>query len=403
MVLSPAWSADNRFIYFASTRGGTMNLWKISARGGSPVPITAGRGDDSELDLSADGQKIVFASQRSATNLLEVEVDSTTETGRRWLTTDASRGTLAPAYSPDGRHIAYFTNRKGAENETIWAMDADGSNPVKLVEDSYINVFPRWTPDGQSLVFTARHRGIESSRILRRLSLSGTVPAELPLEPSESTWGDVEPDGRLVLRGANGKVQVFDPADNKVQTLDTDRGSAIRSSPDGRHFAILRAPREPGDTEAGVWVYDLKGEAPRQIFRGWATNHAWAGASELFVVEGKSDRSPAQFRPFGCQRTQRRKLFSIRCSSRSQAHRCRSVPLPGIRHQHDRKHPIAEEFASCAAIALLDFGFTSREKRQGVQKAERESRGGGSGFPCGYYGRRGGCVIAGLGRGWRPG
>ncbi len=296
MVLSPAWSADNRFIYFASTRGGTMNLWKISARGGSPVPITAGRGDDSELDLSADGQKIVFASQRSATNLLEVEVDSTTETGRRWLTTDASRGTFAPAYSPDGRHIAYFTNRKGAENETIWAMDADGSNPVKLVEDSYINVFPRWTPDGQSLVFTARHRGIESSRILRRLSLSGTVPAELPLEPSESTWGDVEPDGRLVLRGANGKVQVFDPADNKVQTLDTDRGSAIRSSPDGRHFAILRAPRQPGDTEAGVWLYDLKGEAPRQIFRGWATNHAWAGASELFVVEGKPDLSAILWR-----------------------------------------------------------------------------------------------------------
>jgi serine/threonine-protein kinase len=50
MVLSPVWSADNRFVYFSSTRGGTMNLWKISARGGSPAPITAGRGDDSELD-----------------------------------------------------------------------------------------------------------------------------------------------------------------------------------------------------------------------------------------------------------------------------------------------------------------------------------------------------------------
>jgi len=37
------------------------------------------------------------------------------------------------------------------------------------------------------------------------------------------------------------------------------------------HFAILRAPRQLGDTEAGVWLYDLKGETPRQIFRGWAT------------------------------------------------------------------------------------------------------------------------------------
>ncbi|MGB7623805.1 MAG: protein kinase, partial [Terriglobia bacterium] len=93
LTFSPVWSADNRFIYFASTRGGTMNLWKVSAQGGSPQQITAGRGDDSELDVSADGQKIVFASHRSVINLLEVAVDSTTDAGRRWLTTDASRST----------------------------------------------------------------------------------------------------------------------------------------------------------------------------------------------------------------------------------------------------------------------------------------------------------------------
>jgi Tol biopolymer transport system component len=291
LALSPVWSADNQFVYFASTRGGAMNLWKVSARGGSPLPISAGRGDDSELDLSPDGQKIVFASQRSATNLLEVEVDSTTETGRRWLTTDASRGTLAPAYSPDGRHIAYFTNRKGAENESIWMMEEDGSNPVKMVEDNYINVFPRWTPDGQSLVFTSRHRGVESSRIFRRLSISGTVPAELPGEPAESTWGDVGPNGRLAFLGTNGQIQIFDSASNKLQTVDVVRGSAIHTSPDGRHLSSQIAPRQPGDTEAGVWVYDLKGEVPRQVFSGWVVCYAWAGASELFVVEGKPDLS----------------------------------------------------------------------------------------------------------------
>src|SRR5882724_3394714 len=38
----------------------------------------------------------------------------------------------------------------------------------------------------------------------------------------------------------------------------------------------------------------------------------------------------------------------------------------------------------------------------GAQNAERESRGGGSGFPCADYGRRGVCVIVGLVRNWRP-
>jgi dipeptidyl aminopeptidase/acylaminoacyl peptidase len=266
-----------------------MNLWKISSEGGSPQQITAGRGDDSELDLSPDGRKIVFASHRSVTNLLEVAVDSATEGGRKWLTTDASRSTQSPAYSPDGRYIAYFTNRNGAENETIWLMDADGSNPVKLVDDSSLNVFPRWLPDSQSLIFTTRHPGIESSRIVRRLSLSGTVPERLAVEHMGGPWVDVGPDGRLVLRSTNGQVQLFDPRSSKTQALDTVRGSLFYWSADGRHIGSLVPARYPGDPEAGVWVYDLNGGALHQVFRGWACHYAWAGGDELFVLEGKPD------------------------------------------------------------------------------------------------------------------
>ncbi|MGB7622476.1 MAG: hypothetical protein WBN92_09025, partial [Terriglobia bacterium] len=202
---------------------------------------------------------------------------------------DASRSTLSPAYSPDGRHIAYFANRNGAENETIWLMDADGSNPVKLVEDPYLNVFPRWVADGQSLIFTARHPGIGSSHTLRRLSLSGTVPEEVPVETEEGAWGDVGPDGRLVFRSTNGPVQLFDPGNSKTQTLDTVRGSLFYWAADGRHIASVIPARHQGDPEAGVWVYDLSGGAPRQVFRGWASYYTWAGADELFVLEGKPD------------------------------------------------------------------------------------------------------------------
>ena len=299
LALSPVWSADNKFIYFASTRGGTMNLWKVSEHGTSPVPITAGRGEDSELDLSPEGQKIVFASHRSIINLQEAAVDSTTETGRRWLTTDASRSSFAPAFSPDGRHIAYFTSRKGAENEPIWIMDADGSNPVKLVEDSELNIFPRWTPDSQSIVFASRVRGIVApfGLRLRRLSLSGTAPQDLHLEPFDPTWGDVAPDGRLVFRSQkNGEVEMFDPKDNKTRTLASAKGTILHWASDGRHIASTIAARESGDPEAGVWVFDADSGAPRQVFRGWAPYYAWAGADELFVVEGKPDLSAILWR-----------------------------------------------------------------------------------------------------------
>jgi Tol biopolymer transport system component len=61
LLLSPAWSADGHFIYFASSRGGTMNIWKIAETGGEPEQITAGQGDDAELDVSADGKRLVFS------------------------------------------------------------------------------------------------------------------------------------------------------------------------------------------------------------------------------------------------------------------------------------------------------------------------------------------------------
>jgi len=296
LLLSPVWSADSQFVYFASTRGGTMNLWKVAARGGTPEQITAGRGDDSELDVSADGKKIVFASLRLNINLQEVNVDSAADTGRKWLTTDASRGTLAPAYSPDGLRIAYFTNRKGAENESIWMMEEDGSNPVKMVEDSYINIFPRWSADGQYLIFTARHPGIESTRILRRLSLSGTVPEELPMEVSESSWGDTGPDGRLVFRGVDGKAKIFDPRDKSTRILNNVRGGLSTWSRNGQDIASIVPARQLGDPDAGVWFYDLSGEASRHVFRGWAAAYAWAGSDELFVLEGKPDLNAVLWR-----------------------------------------------------------------------------------------------------------
>jgi DNA-binding winged helix-turn-helix (wHTH) protein len=74
LVLSPAWSANGRFIYFASSRGGAPNIWKIAEKGGEPEQITSGQGDDIQLDISADGKRIVFSTFRSNVNLAELDL-----------------------------------------------------------------------------------------------------------------------------------------------------------------------------------------------------------------------------------------------------------------------------------------------------------------------------------------
>ena len=157
LALSPVWSPDDQFLYFSSSRGGTINIWRLNLATSEAVQVTAGQGDDVEIDLSRDGKRLIFSSYRANTNLAEISLEPGTLGQRKWLTKDLARSETAPRYSPDGQRIAYFTNRSGAEREGIWVMDADGGNATQLVEDDQrTNIYPRWSPDGQDLLFYSR-------------------------------------------------------------------------------------------------------------------------------------------------------------------------------------------------------------------------------------------------------
>ena len=115
------WSPDGRYIYFASRRGGTLNIWGIGADRGRSEQITASEGDDTKLDGSADGKKIVFSTWR-LNNIVQRDLAARgDQQAATVLTTDAGRHHIGPVYSPDGKRLAYFSNLKGAENESIWA------------------------------------------------------------------------------------------------------------------------------------------------------------------------------------------------------------------------------------------------------------------------------------------
>ena len=299
LALSPVWSPDDRFLYFSSSRGGTMNVWRVAVTSGEPLQITAGQGDDVDLDLSADGKRLIFATYRANTNLVEVTFDGSATGQRKWLTTDLARSETAPRYSPDGTKITYFSNRSGAERETIWVMDADGANAAALIDDGRTNIYPRWSPDQQTIYFYTRSPGVtvEVAQI-RRVALAGGAPETLPMKPWFPFWGwgDVARDGRFLLRTSETAGEWFDPRTNRREPVPDLPGDPFFSR-DGQSYAFATRLDGAGAISTDATGRELKpglridspGLGRRQVFEGWVVWFAWAANGDLLFIEGHPD------------------------------------------------------------------------------------------------------------------
>jgi Tol biopolymer transport system component len=284
LLTSPVWSPDGRSIYACSSRGGTINVWKLDAESGAAEAITAGVGDDLEIDIAKDGTRLVFATYRQNTNLRELRLGQETA-APRWLTTDSVRGESSPRFSHDGRRIAYFSTRSGAEVERIWVMDADGGNASMLVEEDQPSLMPRWTRDSQALVYLSRSR-TQTTGELRLIAATGGAARGLGIEPGMPWWGDVGPDGRLLVRVSATAAELVDPQTRERVPLPDVPGEPVWSRA-GERFAYVVGPEE-GEELAGLWTGTLGGERKR-VLGGWFAWCAWTGAGELMAIAGRSD------------------------------------------------------------------------------------------------------------------
>lgn len=108
-------------------------------------------GGDSDVDVDAAGRRIVFASTRHnmEPDLYVKAVDGVAVTQ---LTGDPSAD-VQPAFSPDGKRVAFASDRSGQWD--IWTINIDGGQPVRVTESPADEVHPSWSPDGTQLVFSS--------------------------------------------------------------------------------------------------------------------------------------------------------------------------------------------------------------------------------------------------------
>src|SRR5262245_13811570 len=120
--IDPAISADGRWLAFASGRAGSryLHLWVQPTSGGEGHQVTAGLHDDREPAFSPDGRMLAYRSEINGGGIYLIPVRG----GRPRLFAQAGR---RPRFSPDGRRMAYWvsTNTKGS----LFVGDVTGSRP----------------------------------------------------------------------------------------------------------------------------------------------------------------------------------------------------------------------------------------------------------------------------------
>ncbi len=257
-VLSP----DGRWVVFTSERAGTPHLYALDLhRGGDPRLLIDSNCMEDQAAISPDGRMMAFMSDHSGNAniyLLPFDPTSTQPFSRAKNLTNNLSGNFRPAFSPDGKRIAFSSDRdrpiasdpffpfvRQREGD-IYVMDLDGRNLQRLTDSPKWNGSPVWSPDGSAIYFYSwRNREVSppQSPILsqkggfelwamdadgsgqRRITppgieaLSPTMADGRIVFATRSTWknwglASVKPDGSDLRRETHGPTNYWNPCFN---------------------------------------------------------------------------------------------------------------------------------------------------------------------------------------------
>jgi TolB protein len=269
----PTWSPDGRRLLFTSVReGGSLGdpslpasdtpaeIYVMNADGSAQTNLSHNPNHDTSPSFSPDGTRIVFASNRDSQARTDYELYTMNADGNdvRRLTTSPGLD-RRPAWSPDGTRIAFTTSRDATTpcagsaatcaDDEIYAMDADGSNPVNLTRTpGYSDSFGKWSPDGSKIAFRSL-RDLDAEIYV--MDADGSNQTRLTTSPGTDTHPEFSADGKSIVfassrdTGGGSATQIYVMnVDGSNQRRLTTSG-VTDQSPAWQRLAPLAVPGAP--------------------------------------------------------------------------------------------------------------------------------------------------------------
>jgi len=215
-VLQPAWSPDGRRLAFVSNLGsdassGGYEIYLVDGDGHGLKRLTRNTIDERDPAWSPDGSRLLFLDDFALIGLGQYENPPRSDvhtigadgSGERNLTRNSAHDTHAE-WSPDGKRIAFISNRTG--DFEIYVMRADGTNVKQLTHRQGRDGRPRWSPDSRTIAFVGKPRGNFDLYVMEP---DGSQLRRLTRDPRRDRDPAWSPDGSMLAFERGGAIYVI--------------------------------------------------------------------------------------------------------------------------------------------------------------------------------------------------
>lgn len=143
-VHSATWTPDGKSVLYCASVQGAHGIWLVPASGGEPRLMQGAGARLQDITLSPTGGIAAYTEENPRIDLWRAPLRDAGEPRRLIV---SGRVHDSPRFSPDGKRLAYYSNRAGPMQ--VWIADANGGGAHPLTNGLY----PDWSPDGKRLAY----------------------------------------------------------------------------------------------------------------------------------------------------------------------------------------------------------------------------------------------------------
>jgi len=241
-LVGTAWMADGREIVYSAGVLGAETLWRVPVSGWSrPKRLDFARPAARFPAISAKARRLAYTWLIARINTWRYD----TRTRERRALIDSTYATEMPQYSPDGRKIAFQTNRSG--DWEVWTCDTEGANCVQLTAFGGPQCgAPTWSPDSKMLALDSRGEGNSEIYVM---DADGGRPRNITNSPANDLLPSWSGDGRWIYFTSDRSGH------DEIWRIPRDGGQALRvtysggerafESPDGKYVYFAKKTNGP--------------------------------------------------------------------------------------------------------------------------------------------------------------